>query len=137
MNSLPKITATIAIAGTAVLGLAACATPSTSSSSSSSSSTAQLVGPTAVDLAALGGSTQVLNKVGDVLYIGIGDDKTPQNWSATISNPAVLSFRPGTPTTDTVAGTAPTFQALSSGTTQVTMKNSVTGATVSFTVTVK
>ena len=137
MNSFTKITATIAIAGTAVLGLAACSTPSNSSSSSSSSSNAQLVGPTAVLLSALNGSTQTLTKVGDILYINIGDDPAPQNWSATISNPAVLKFTPGTPTTTSAAGTAPTFTALSSGTTQVTMKNSVSGATSTFTVTVK
>ena len=136
MNTVTKITATIAIAGTAVFGLAACSS-SSSSTASSSSSNAQLVGPTAVLLSALNGSTQTLTKVGDILYINIGDDPAPQNWSATISNPAVLKFTPGTPTTTSAAGTAPTFTALSSGTTQVTMKNSVSGATTTFTVTVK
>ena len=136
MNTFTKITATIAIAGTAVLGLAACSS-SSSSSSSSSTSSAQLVGPTAVLLNSLNGSTQVLNKTGDILYINTGDTNGDQNWSATISNPAVLKFSPGTPTTSSAAGTAPTFTALSSGTTQVTMKNSSTGATATFTVTVK
>lgn len=137
MNSFTKITATIAIAGTAVFGLAACSSNASSSSSSSSASAAQQLPPTIVDMPALNGSAVTLNKVGDILYINIGSDPTPQNWSATISNPAVLKFTPGTPTTTSAAGTAPTFTALSSGTTQVTMKNSSTGATATFTVTVK
>ena len=134
MKKFVTVAAGIAIASAAVVGLAAC---SGTSSSSSSSSSAQLVGPTTVLLPALNGSTQVLNKVGDILYVNIGDDANPQNWSATISNPAVLKFTPGTATTSSAAGTAPTFTALGSGTTQVTMKNSVTGASSTFTVTVK
>lgn len=134
MKKFVTIAATVAIASTAAVGLAAC---SGTSSSSSSSSSAQLVGPTAVLFSAINGSTQTLNKVGDILYINTGDDKNPDKWTATISNPAVLKFTPGTATTSSAAGTAPTFTALSSGTTQVTMKNSVTGASATFTVTVK
>lgn len=137
MNSLTKITASVALAGTAVFGLAACSSPSSSSSSTSSSSNAQLVGPTAVLLSALNGSPQTLTKVGDILYINTGDDVGVQNWTATMSNPNVLKFTPGTATTSSAAGTAPTFTALSSGSTQVTMKNTATGASTTFTVTVK
>lgn len=133
MKKIVSVTALAAIALTGSLALSAC---STGTSSSSSSSSAQMIGPVTVLLNALEGSTQDL-KVGNILYINTGTTSGDENWTATISNPAVLSFTPGTSATSSAAGTAPTFKALSAGTTTVKMTNSKTGAVSNFTVNVK
>lgn len=133
MKKIITVTAVAALALSGSLALSAC---SSSTPSSTSSATTQQVGPITVLLNALNGSTQDL-KVGNILYINTGTTSGDENWTASISNPAVLSFTPGTSATSSAAGTAPTFKALSAGTTTVKMTNSKTGATSSFTVTVK
>lgn len=133
MKKFVTVTAVAALALTASVGLAAC---SGTSSSTSSASSQTVIGPTTVLLNALDGSTQDL-KVGNILYINTGTTTGDENWTATISNPSVLSFTPGTSATAAAAGTAPTFKALAAGTTTVKMTNSKTGATANFTVNVK
>jgi hypothetical protein len=133
MKKFVTVTAVVALALGSSLGLAAC---SGTSSSTSSASSQTVIGPTTVLLNALNGSTQDL-KVGDVLYINTGTTTGDENWTATISNPSVLSFTPGTSPTSAAAGTAPTFKALAAGTTTVKMSNKSTGATTNFTVNVK
>jgi hypothetical protein len=133
MKKFVTVTAVAALALSASVGLAAC---SGTSSSTSSASSQTLIGPTAVLLNSLNGSTQDL-KVGDILYINTGTTTGDENWTASISNPSVLSFTPGTSATSAAAGTAPTFKALAAGTTTVKMSNAKTGATANFTVNVK
>jgi hypothetical protein len=133
MKKFVTVTVVAALALSASVGLAACSGTSSSTSSASSNT---LIGPTAVLLNALNGSTQDL-KVGNILYINTGETTGDENWTASISNPSVLSFTPGTSATSAAAGTAPTFKALAAGTTTVKMTNSKTGAVSNFTVNVK
>lgn len=72
--------------------------------------------------------------VGQGIDINVPDGDEA-NWTATVSDPAVLTFMQGG--TQGSAITNPGFQVIASGTSDVTMTNGKTGDTISFSVNVK
>jgi ABC-type Fe3+-hydroxamate transport system substrate-binding protein len=112
-------------------GLSACSssTPSPAPSASASSSSG-VVAPIIVAVSDVDGTT-VEVPLGNALVL-TSDTEPLADWTAEVSDPSVLRFEPGSS-----SGSAqfnPGFEALAVGTTDVTMKNSSTGTTVSFTV---
>lgn len=112
-------------------GLAACSSPSsTPSPSSSASSSTGVVAPIIVAVSDVDGTT-VEVPLGNALVL-TSETEPLADWTAEVSDPSVLRFEPGSS-----SGSAefnPGFEALAAGTTDVTMKNSSTGTTVTFTV---
>lgn len=99
--------------------------PATSTEASSSA-----LPPVIVDLDSLEGTTVEVPEGGTVDITG--DDETFTDWTATIADPAVVSFTPGRD--DGSAQFNPGLEATAVGTTEVTLTNSSTDATVTFTV---
>lgn len=146
MNKIKTISTVIA--GVAlVAGLAACSSnateikdiPAGSSSDMSGTSTpapiadATVVAPIVLTPADANGKT-VEAVVGQGIDIDV-PDQDEANWTATVTDPAVLVFMQGG--TQGTAVTNPGFQVMTSGTSDVTMTNGKTGETVTFKVNVK
>ncbi|ARJ06079.1 hypothetical protein B5808_13255 [Cnuibacter physcomitrellae] len=114
-------------------GLAACSSSSSTpapSPTSSASSSAGVVAPIIVAVSDVDGTT-VEVPLGNALVL-TSDTEPLADWTAEVSDPSVLRFEPGSS-----SGSAqfnPGFEALATGSTEVTMSNSSTGTTVTFTV---
>ncbi|WP_378147639.1 hypothetical protein ACFJGV_06135 [Cnuibacter sp. UC19_7] len=89
-----------------------------------------MVAPIIVAVADVDGTT-VTVPLGNALVL-TSDTEPLGDWTAQVSDPAVLRFEPGS--TSGSAQFNPGFESLSAGTTDVTMSNSSTGTSVSFTV---
>lgn len=119
------------------LGLAACsgsggtaATTPPSSASVSPSPSAQQLPPIMADLKTVGGTTVSVPL--DNVIVLTGDTETYKSWTAKIEDPTIVSFTPGKD--DGSAQFNPGLSPITTGTTTVTLDNSVSGAHVVFTV---
>lgn len=128
--------------GFAVVGLpvalvilaAGCSSDDKSSSSTASTavtSSVSVLPPTIVDLSTVGGTTVAVRLGGT---IDMNSDATVTDWTAEIADPAIVSFTPGR--TDGSATFNPGLVGMAPGSTEVTMTNSSSGETTTFTVTV-
>lgn len=86
--------------------------------------------PVIVDLDSLEGTTVEVREGGAIDITG--DDETFTDWTATIADPAVVTFTPGRD--DGSAQFNPGLQATAVGTTEVTLTNSSSATTLTFTV---
>ncbi|MEY2698656.1 MAG: hypothetical protein RL720_612 [Actinomycetota bacterium] len=134
-KNIAKAGAFVALAAATAITLSACSTAADEDSSMNdeSSETSQVVAPTIVDVATVDGQTIDINN-GSFVDITTGDTD-PADWSAVISDPAVVSFTAGGKSGDAVMN--PGLQGTAAGTTKVELTNKTTGAVVSFTVNVK
>ena len=133
MNKKIVLTAgAIALVGAATLGLAACSTASSDTSSDTSSEASQVIAPIIVDTADLNGTTVDL-PLNNVMDIVVPAD-TEADWTASVADPSILEFVAGG--SDGSATFNPGIKPLKAGSTEVTLTNSVTGDTVTFTVNV-
>lgn len=128
MNLIARSVTVLVVAGLAVTGLAACSSDTSSSSASSESS--QLIGPISEAISSIDGKT-IDATVGRNINL-TGDDKTFDQWTATTSTPGIVTFKNGY--TEGSATFNPGLTVDAAGTTKVTLKNSSTGQTVTFTV---
>ncbi len=115
--------AVVSVLAAVALGLSAC-----SSTGSSGGSTA--LPPVIVELDTVDGTTVQVPEGGSVDLTG--DDQTYTAWTADIADPAVVEFEPGRD--DGSAQFNPGLTATSVGETEVTLDNSETGDSVTFTV---
>lgn len=141
LNKITKISTGVALAGLTVLGLSACAPATETESSSvvveketnSQSGTSAIAPVTAsiadLEAAAANGEEIDVTK-GSVLYLDDIEGEDLNNWTGTSSDDSIVSFSNG------VAGSASVFQANKVGTADVTLTNSVTGQTITFTINV-
>lgn len=127
MNTIRRSAIALALTGVAVLGLAGCAS---SSDSSDSSEQSQIIGPVIADLNTIDGTTVNVAK-GRMVDL-TGDDETFADWTAEIADPSIVSFTAGK--VDGDAEFNPGLTAEKVGSTEVTMTNSVSGESVTFTV---
>lgn len=96
----------------------------------STSASSSVLPPVIVDVNSLDGTTVEVPEGGTIDITG--DDETFTDWEATIADPAVASFTPGRE--EGSAQFNPGLQATGVGTTEVTLTNSSSGATLTFTV---
>ena len=135
-HKIAKVSAIAAIAAAAAFSLSACSSNSADEDSSmndESSETSQVVAPTIIDVATADGQTVDISN-GGAIDINTGDTD-PADWSAVISDPAVVAFTAGGKSGDAVMN--PGLQGLAAGTTKVELTNKTTGQVVTFTVNVK
>jgi hypothetical protein len=90
--------------------------------------TTSVLPPVFVDVDSLQGTTVEVRAGGAVVVTG--DDETFTAWTATIADPTVVAFVPGRD--DGSATFNPGFEALAVGSTDVTMANGESGATIGF-----
>lgn len=143
LNKITKISTGVALAGLTVLGLSACA-PATETESSSvvveketnSQSGTSVIAPvqaSIADLEAAAANGEEIDVTKDsVLYLYDIEGEDLNNWTGTSSDDSIVSFSKGSPE----AGSASVFQANKVGTADVTLTNSVTGQTITFTINV-
>ena len=86
--------------------------------------------PVIVEIGSLDGTTVELTE-GSTIDV-TGDEETYTDWTAEIADPAVVSFTPGRD--EGGAQFNPGFEALAVGSTEVTMSNSSSGETLTFTI---
>lgn len=110
--------AAILLSATVALGLIACAP------------TAEQLPPVIVDITSVDGTT-VSVPVGGAVDL-TGDDKTYTSWTAEIADSTVVAFVPGKD--DGSASFNPGLDALAAGSSEVTLTNSETDDSVTFTV---
>lgn len=129
-----KLTAVTAISAAAIFGLAACSSGTTpdQDSDADNAGTSQLVGPVVVDVAAIDGTTVMVNE-GQMVDITTGD-LDPAGFTAKIADEKVATFSAGGP--DGSATFNPGIEGVASGTTQVVLTDSGTGTDYTFTVVV-
>ena len=135
-HKIAKVSAIAAIAAAAAFSLSACssnAADEDSSMNDESSETSQVVAPTIIDVATADGQTVDISN-GGFIDINAGDTD-PADWSAVISDPAVVAFTAGGKSGDAVMN--PGLQGTAAGTTKVELTNKTTGQVVTFTVNVK
>ena len=134
-NKIAKASAFVALAAATAISLSACSTAADEDSSMNdeSSETSQVVAPTIIDVATADGQTIDISN-GGFVDITTGDTD-PADWSAVISDPAVVAFTAGGKSGDAVMN--PGLQGTAAGTTKVELTNKTTGQVVSFTVNVK
>ncbi len=135
-KNIAKASAFVALAAATAISLSACssnAADEDSSMNDESSETSQVVAPTIIDVATADGQTVDISN-GGFIDINAGDTD-PADWSAVISDPAVVSFTAGGKSGDAVMN--PGLQGTAAGTTKVELTNKTTGQVVSFTVNVK
>jgi hypothetical protein len=134
-KNIAKVSAIAAIAAAAAISLSACSTAADEDSSMNdeSSETSQVVAPTIIDVATADGQTVDISN-GGFVDITTGDTD-PADWSAVISDPAVVAFTAGGKSGDAVMN--PGLQGTAAGTTKVELTNKTTGQVVTFTVNVK
>lgn len=92
--------------------------------------TNQVIAPIMTDLNAIDGATVEVS-VGNVIVL-TGDDENPTAWTALIDDGSLLEFSPAEKTES--AEFNPGLKALAEGTTDVTLSNTITEETVTFTV---
>ncbi len=129
MNITARRFRTVAVVTALALStsLAACSDESDTSDTSGATGTteAQLPSPVIVDADSIDGTT-VSVPLSNVVVI---DTDTPTSWTATVADPAVASFTPGSD--DGTASFNPGLKPLAAGTTTVTLTDGTT--TVTFT----
>lgn len=147
LNKITKISTGVALAGLTVLGLSACA-PATETESSSvvveketnSQSGTSVIAPVTASIADLEAAAANGEEIdvtkGSVLYLDDIEGEDLNNWTGTSSDDSIVSFSKGSPEANGVAGSASVFQANKVGTADVTLTNSVTGQTITFTINV-
>jgi len=125
-----RVGAVAAIAFAAVGGLTACSTPAPAPTESSMGS--DVVSPIQIPVAEANGQTYdiPLNTTG---YLNVADG-TEADWTAEFSTPGIVEFTEGG--TDGSATFVPGLTPVSEGTTKVTLTDSASGETVTFTVNV-
>ena len=121
-----RVAASVAVASVLAIGALAVV----GCSSGGSSGDASALPPMIVDLGDVEGTT-VEVPVGGTIDL-TGDDQTYTAWTADIADPAVVEFVPGRDDGD--AQFNPGLTAKSEGETEVTLDNSETGDSVTFTV---
>ncbi|MBS1698931.1 MAG: hypothetical protein JST25_11085 [Actinobacteria bacterium] len=136
---LPRPTAVLAgvlVLG-AGLGLAACSAPGGTTATTPPATTggtpgsgARQLPPIMADLKTVDGSTVSVPL--DNVIVLTGDTTDFKSWTATIEDPTIVSFTPGKD--DGSAQFNPGLSPITTGTTKVTLDNSVSGAHVAFTV---
>jgi hypothetical protein len=112
----------IAVLGVGGLALSGCSQPGTPSDSA--------LPPVIVELDTVDGTTVEVPEGGSIDLTG--DDETFTEWTADIADPEIVEFVPGRD--DGSAQFNPGLTATSVGETEVTLENSETGDTVTFTV---
>ena len=122
--------AVIAIALAALGGLAACSTPAPAPTESAAGS--DVVSPTQIPVAEAGGQSYYI-PTGSIGYLNVPKG-TEADWSATFSMSGIVEFTAGG--IDGDATFVPGLTPVAVGTTEVTLTNSTSGETVTFTVTV-
>ena len=134
-KNIAKASAFVALAAATAISLSACSTAADEDSSMNdeSSETSQVVAPTIIDVATADGQTIDISN-GGFVDINTGDTD-PADWSAVISDPAVVAFTAGGKSGDATMN--PGLQGTAAGTTKVELTNKTTGQVVSFTVNVK
>ena len=134
-KNIAKAGAFVALAAATAISLSACSTAADEDSSMNdeSSETSQVVAPTIIDVATADGQTVDISN-GGFVDITTGDTD-PADWSAVISDPAVVAFTAGGKSGDAVMN--PGLQGTAAGTTKVELTNKTTGQVVTFTVNVK
>ena len=135
-KNIAKASAFVALAAATAISLSACssnAADEDSSANDESSETSQVVAPTIIDVASADGQTIDISN-GGFVDINPGDTD-PADWSAVISDPAVVAFTAGGKSGDATMN--PGLQGTAAGTTKVELTNKTTGQVVSFTVNVK
>ena len=109
--------------------LAACSDDDDDASSTTEASSSALP-PVIVEIGSLDGTTVQVPEGGAIDVTG--DDETYMDWTAEITDPEVVEFTPGRD--DGSAQFNPGFQALAVGSTEVTLTNSSSAETVTFTI---
>ncbi len=109
--------------------LAACSDDDDDTSATTEGSSSALP-PVIVEVGSLDGSTVEVPEGGAIDVTG--DDETYTDWTAEIADPAIVSFTPGRD--DGSAQFNPGFDALAVGSTEVTLTNSSSGETLTFTI---
>jgi hypothetical protein len=134
-KNIAKAGAFVALAAATAISLSACSTAADEDSSMNdeSSETSQVVAPTIIDVATADGQTVDISN-GGFIDITTGDTD-PADWSAVISDPAVVAFTAGGKSGDAVMN--PGLQGTAAGSTKVELTNKTTGQVVTFTVNVK
>lgn len=136
MNHTRRAAISGALAVLALTGLVACSSssaddPSSSTATASSqTSSSSVVAPIIADLTSIDGTT-ITASVGRSIDL-TGDTDTFADWTATISPSGILAFTPGR--TEGSARFNPGIEVLATGNASVTLTNSTTGKSVSFTV---
>ncbi len=110
--------------------LVACSDDDDDSSATTVSASSNVLPPVIVDVGSLDGTTVEVPEGGTVDITG--DEETFTDWEATIADPAVVSFTPGRE--EGGAQFNPGLQATAVGSTEVTLTNSSSGTTLTFTV---
>lgn len=128
----PAVLAAVVLIGSAITG---CSTPQAHvtgepTAPASRAASAQQLPPIMADLKTVGGSTVSVPL--DNVIVLTGDDTAYKSWAATIADPTIVSFTPGKD--DGSAQFNPGLSPITTGTTTVTLDNSVSGAHVVFTV---
>jgi hypothetical protein len=116
----------------AALLLGACGDDDNSAPATTAASVGTVLPPVIVDLDTVDGTTVNVPAGGHVDLTG--DKTTYTDWTAKIADPSVVAFVPGRNTGS--ASFDPGLEAKSAGTTQVTLTNSSTSKSVTFTVVV-
>ena len=109
--------------------LAACSDDDDDASTTTGASSSALP-PVIVEVGSLDGATVEVPE-GGVIDV-TGDDETYTDWTAEIADPEVASFTPGRD--EGGAQFNPGFEALAVGSTEVTLTNSSSGETLTFTI---
>lgn len=115
----PRTATLLALGLASAFALAGCAGPTTG-----------VIAPVIADLTTIDGTTVTVG-VGNVIDL-TGDDETFTSWTADIADPKIVEFTPGKD--DGSAQFNPGLKALSEGSTDVTLDNSKSGDSVTFTV---
>jgi hypothetical protein len=130
MTPLRRILLVPALAAALLLG--ACGDDDDSAPATTAASVGTVLPPVIVDLKTVDGTTVDVRAGGTVDLTG--DKTTYTDWTAKISDPSVVAFVPGRNTGSTSFN--PGLQAKAPGTTQLTLTNSSTSNSVTFTVVV-
>lgn len=140
-TNLAKITSIVAIAGVAMFGLSACSAGAPTDKATASASASAINTPVATPevLAPLTKTIDELKDAKLTAVVGQGINiNVPEaevaDWTGTSSDPNVVQFLPGGVQGQAI--TNPGLASMGAGKSDVTLTNSKTGQTVSFSVTV-
>ncbi|WP_394553904.1 hypothetical protein ACDF64_05420 [Agromyces sp. MMS24-JH15] len=114
------------------IGLTGCSSGGSEDDSSPMSSETGVVAPVTAPLDTVDGTTVEVPL--DNVIVLTGDDETYTAWDATIADPAIVEFTPGKD--DGSAQFDPGLEPLAVGETEVTLENTESGDSVTFTVVV-
>ncbi len=130
MNRRPALALGVLIALALPVGLAGCGDDDDDDAASTTQAATNPLPPVIVDIGSVGGTTVEVRTGGTVDITG--DDETSTDWTAEIADPDVVSFVPGRD--DGSAQFNPGLEATAVGSTEVTLTNSASGESVTFTV---